>query len=608
MARRDDMPKWVPAGSIEGLFLDSSSAQESRSTAALGKWAARIVTWLATAWGAVRLAFWLSWQKVKLLFLHQRAKMLGKQQTALFRSAGVRLVADAAGAAEGDAQFAQCRQLCQARQLALDAAKAGDAVKRIEAKRLEEELSTAYVEIGRRGLESERPFEVGDELRSRLMQTQGCIALNQKRLDQARQHWDGVQPRTRRLALAGCVASLCLLLCAVVFAWPGSTTDAEPPPASPPEQTVSAPSPKPPDPPKPRRRDLKELFAALAPSVPIVEAVGSGTGTGFLLEQDGKFIVVTNRHVIDNARQGVAIHFLIGRGAKAEPPFTVPKEQTRVVGIHREADLAVLDVSAAAKGIRQRKIESLQLAPVGHQPQVGEDVFAIGHPGDGRGGLLPGTLSGPGIVSAVGRSRDDGRFLQVTVPMNPGNSGGPLFDYEGRVVGVNTFVIRKNERRDIALEALNFALESDFVHELVKNPARKSLDAKSIALLLNPPVPPRPESLKTELAAKTKPFERKGYRPVAALSRTFRLGAGQQYVLTTRCGRAGEGAVVAVSRGAEDIDLAVVTRAGEVLASDTRVNTDPEVTFRTDGPAELAIVVVNPSGTEAVVALSLLEK
>jgi S1-C subfamily serine protease len=77
----------------------------------------------------------------------------------------------------------------------------------------------------------------------------------------------------------------------------------------------------------------------------------------------------------------VAVHFLGGQAANREERFTVSKEQAKVVAIHRSADLAVIDVTAAAEGIEQRKIEAVQLAPRGHRPKVGEHVFAIGHPG-----------------------------------------------------------------------------------------------------------------------------------------------------------------------------------------------------------------------------------
>ena len=98
---------------------------------------------------------------------------------------------------------------------------------------------------------------------------------------------------------------------------------------------------------------------------------------------------------------------------------------------------------------------------------VGENVFAIGHPGGGNK-ILTRTLSN-GIISSVGRKMMNAMFLQITVPLNPGNSGGPLFDDFGRVIGVNTFIIRKSaDRAGIALEALNFSLEIPHVYELLE--------------------------------------------------------------------------------------------------------------------------------------------
>lgn len=335
--------------------------------------------------------------------------------------------------------------------------------------------------------------------------------------------------------------------------------------------------------------------------------VGSGTGSGFLLEDRGKYLVVTNRHVVENARTGVAIHFLLGKAASADERFTVAKEQTTVVGIHRSADLAVVDVSSAAEEIRKRKIAPVQLAPRGYRPSVGEHVFAIGHPGDGKEGILTRTLS-DGIISAVGRRHESALFLQVTVPINPGNSGGPLFDDDGKVVGVNTFGIRKSSGREITLEALNFALESDFVHEVVAEPAEKSLDPKAIAAVLNPPPPPRPASLREAMEAKVKKFEGEGYRRNTSLNRVFRINARSHQVLAIRTRRPGEFAVTAVSQGARQVNLAIVNRAGKMMTSDSRATADPEVTFKVGGAVEFAVVVLNPSDTASIVAVAVLEK
>jgi S1-C subfamily serine protease len=306
--------------------------------------------------------------------------------------------------------------------------------------------------------------------------------------------------------------------------------------------------------------------------------------------------------VVEGARQGVAVHFLLRDQKGNEKRFTVPKERAAVIGIHRQVDLAVVDVSSAESELGGLKIEPVKLAPPGHRPQVGEHVFAIGHPGDEKGGQLTSTLS-DGIVSGVGRKLDRGRYVQVTVPINPGNSGGPLFDDDGRVVGVNTLVIRRG--RDIALEALNFALEGDFVHEIIGDPAGHSLAAREIAAILSPP---QPRLLVRELAAKARRYEMAGFRPIRRLTQVFRLPAGGQRVIPiTYNGGGADYAVVAVSQGANDIDMAVLNQARRVVASDVRVNPDPEVVFRVQR-GNYMVVVWNPSPTAATVAAVILER
>jgi tetratricopeptide (TPR) repeat protein/V8-like Glu-specific endopeptidase len=348
---------------------------------------------------------------------------------------------------------------------------------------------------------------------------------------------------------------------------------------------------------------LKELFAQLSPAVPLVEAVNEATGSGFLVKQGSNYFVITNRHVIENARQGVAVHFLPGD----ERRFSVPKEQTRIVRVHRSADLAIVDVTQAAKEIDKLRIEAVQLAPAGHSPKVGEHVFAIGHPGGGAVGLLTSTLT-DGIVSAVGRPADKSTFVQVTTPINPGNSGGPLFDDEGQVVGVNTFILRKN-RGDVNLEALNFALEGSFIREVLSDPG-KSLSAPEIAALLAPPQ--KPVMLEAALKAKLVKIVVGGYRPlggsVERSTKIFGLGADNRHVIRFFCREAGDYAVAAVNTGSDHLDLAVVDGAGTVVASDTQAKPDPDVAFKVKEPGVYTVFVLNGSKMDAIVVLMLMEK
>jgi S1-C subfamily serine protease len=148
--------------------------------------------------------------------------------------------------------------------------------------------------------------------------------------------------------------------------------------------------------------------------------MGQGAGSGFVIAPDG--YIVTNHHVIEKARDVTAV-FTDGRELVA-----------RVVGSDPSTDLALLRVAEGGLvPVEIGKSESLR---------VGQLVIAIGNPLG-----FQSTVS-TGVVSALGRSLrgQSGRLIeniiQTDVPLNPGNSGGPLVDSRGRVVGVNTAMIR----------------------------------------------------------------------------------------------------------------------------------------------------------------------
>ena len=90
--------------------------------------------------------------------------------------------------------------------------------------------------------------------------------------------------------------------------------------------------------------------------------------------------------------------------------------------------------------------------------QVGEKVIAIGNPLG-----LQFSVS-EGIVSAVHRKGDNNinAYIQTDASLNPGNSGGPLIDTEGKVIGINNFKVSGSE-------SLGFALESNYIKEVINN-------------------------------------------------------------------------------------------------------------------------------------------
>jgi serine protease Do len=145
------------------------------------------------------------------------------------------------------------------------------------------------------------------------------------------------------------------------------------------------------------------------------EEIITGEGSGFFISPDG--YVVTNNHVVDHAKT-VKVTTTDGDIYTA-----------KVVGTDPRSDLALLKVEA------DKKFPYVKFA--NHAPQVGDWVVAVGNP-FGLGGTVTA-----GIVSARGRDignnpYDD--YLQIDAPINKGNSGGPAFNMNGNVVGVNTAI------------------------------------------------------------------------------------------------------------------------------------------------------------------------
>jgi S1-C subfamily serine protease len=165
------------------------------------------------------------------------------------------------------------------------------------------------------------------------------------------------------------------------------------------------------------------------------------TGTGFFITRQGH--ILTNAHVVENCTNVV----IQQQGAGASP--------APIVAVDKQNDLALLRTETHPTAIAALR---------GSRPvRAGENVVAYGFPLNGlvsSGGILT-----TGTVSALAGLRDDTRYLQISAPLQPGNSGGPLLDATGTVIGVNSLSLGSRAERVIgtAPQNVNFAIKSEVV-------------------------------------------------------------------------------------------------------------------------------------------------
>jgi len=171
--------------------------------------------------------------------------------------------------------------------------------------------------------------------------------------------------------------------------------------------------------------------------------IEKGTGSGFLWDEQGH--VVTNFHVVEGANR-FKVTLADQSTWEASP-----------LGIAPDKDLAVLKIDAPR--------ELLQPLLVGESKnlEVGQKVFAIGNPFGLDQTLTTGVISGLGreIRAMTGRAIDG--VIQTDAAVNPGNSGGPLLDSRGRLIGVNTAIYSPSG----ASAGIGFAIPVDTVQRIV---------------------------------------------------------------------------------------------------------------------------------------------
>ncbi len=172
------------------------------------------------------------------------------------------------------------------------------------------------------------------------------------------------------------------------------------------------------------------------------------TGSGVIVDSNG--FVITNAHVVSGAQK---VRVMLTSPQATGSPESVMRSRGRIVnasivGVDKQIDLALLRVEA-------KKLPTLSLADY-RRVRQGEVVLAFGSPE----GLENSVTMG--IISSVARQPLPDRpmiYIQTDAPINPGNSGGPLVDVDGKLVGINTFILSEGGGN----EGLGFAIPSAVV-------------------------------------------------------------------------------------------------------------------------------------------------
>jgi len=181
-------------------------------------------------------------------------------------------------------------------------------------------------------------------------------------------------------------------------------------------------------------RESVVVIQGLIPQIPSSIIV---QGSGFVYNHSGNMVILTNNHVIENT-DSITITFTNGESYDAT-----------ILGSNPNNDFAILTINAPQEIYNPLEIISSSTLKVGHS------VIVVGTPYG-----LEGSLSN-GIVSALNRtiSIDEivmTNIIQTTTPLNPGNSGGPLMNYNGQVVGISTAIVEESQ-------GIGFAIPSNTI-------------------------------------------------------------------------------------------------------------------------------------------------
>jgi serine protease Do len=192
---------------------------------------------------------------------------------------------------------------------------------------------------------------------------------------------------------------------------------------------------------------IDELVQRVMPSLVVVRGHRFGAGAGIVWDAEG--LILTNNHVVGRHNPVVVLQ-------------DDREYESRLLARDPHVDLALLSIDAK---------DLTPLKPAPGSPRVGEMVFAFGHPWGQRNTVTRGIVSA--LVTAQNRRGEKLPVVRSDVPLAPGNSGGPLVNAKGQVVGINAMIVGGDQSVSIAS-----SVAMDFVNKAVRDeaPVKKRSD------------------------------------------------------------------------------------------------------------------------------------
>jgi len=185
-------------------------------------------------------------------------------------------------------------------------------------------------------------------------------------------------------------------------------------------------------------RVIHELVQQVLPSLVVVRGHRFGAGAGIVWDANG--LILTNSHVVGRRTPVVLLQ-------------NDHEYEARLLARDPDVDLALLSIDAS---------HLTPLKPASVSPRVGEMVFAFGHPWGQRNTITRGIVSA--LLSAQNRRGDKVPIIRSDAPLAPGNSGGPLVNASGEVIGINAMIVGGDQSVSIAASVI-----SNFVNKATAN-------------------------------------------------------------------------------------------------------------------------------------------